>query len=60
MCEVYEVELEDGSKMECNIHHIFKVTWQKDKNNNDIWENVELQEILQHPERDYYIPELDN
>lgn len=53
-CKTYEVELEDGSKAQFHENHICRATYRKDDEGNDIWETVQLKEIMQHPERDWY------
>lgn len=51
--EVYELEMDDGSKMKCGPHHLHNVSYRKDPNGNKIWENVETTFLIDHPELEF-------
>lgn len=55
--ECYEIELEDSRKTRCNAKHLWTVAYRKDKNGRWIWETVETQFMIDHPEIDFYLPD---
>lgn len=57
--DIYELEMDNGKKMWCGIHHLHHVSYRKDENGNKIWEDVETGFILDHPEFDYEFKEVE-
>ena len=55
--DMYEVELEDGKKTSCGLHHLHHISYRKNDNGEMIWENVETEFIINHPEFDFYFQE---
>lgn len=53
--ECYEIELEDGRKTRCNAEHLWKVSWEKDKNKKPIWKIVQTQFMIDYPELEFEI-----
>lgn len=57
--DIYELEMDNGKKMRCGLHHLHHVSYRTNDNGNKIWEDVETQFILDHPEFDYEFQEVD-
>lgn len=55
----YEITLDNGKTIKCNSWHIWKVSFRKDKNGNPIYELVTTQFMIDHPELEFDIPEID-
>lgn len=49
--DIYEIELEDGRKMRCGLHHLHNVTFVE--NGQKVTKAVETQFLLEHPEIDF-------
>ena len=49
--DIYELEMEDGRKMRCGLHHLHNVSYIKD--GKKVTETVETEFLLQHPEIDF-------
>lgn len=57
--EVYELEMEDGKKIKTGPHHLHHVSYRKNEKGNKIWEEVETQFIIDHPELDFEFQEVE-
>lgn len=57
--ETYKITLTDGRSTRCSPDHLWKISWEFDKNNNRIWVIKPLQFILDHPELDIEIWDYD-
>lgn len=53
----YEIELEDGRKTRSSAEHIWYVSYRKDDSDEDIWEHVNTQFMIDNPEFDFDIPD---
>ena len=56
--DIYELEMDNGKKMKCGLHHLHHVSYKKDSDGNKIWEDVETQFLLDHPELDFEFQEV--
>lgn len=56
--DVYELEMDNGKKMRCGPHHLHYVSYRTDDNGNKIWETVETEFILNHPDLDFEFQEV--
>lgn len=56
----YEIELEDGRKTRCNAEHLWKVSWEKDELGQPIWKVVQTQFMIDHPELEFEIFDVDD
>lgn len=56
VADCYEIELEDGRKVRCSDKHLWNVRRTPDSD----WEVVELRYILDHPEYDWEIRDLED
>ena len=56
VADCYEIELEDGRKVRCSAEHLWNVRRTPESD----WEVVNLQYIMDHPEYDWEIRELDD
>lgn len=57
--DVYELEMEDGTKIHLGLHHLNHVSYRKDDKGNPIWEEVETEFILNHPEIEFAFEEME-
>jgi hypothetical protein len=53
----YEIELDDGRKTRCSAQHLWKVSYKKDTTGEKLWEIVDTQFIIDHPELEFELPE---
>jgi hypothetical protein len=53
----YEIELEDGRKTRCSAQHLWKVSSKKDITGEKLWEIVDTQFMIDHPELEFELPE---
>ena len=56
IADCYEIELEDGRKVRCSDKHLWKVR----RSPNSEWEVLNLKYIIEHPEFEWEIIELDD
>lgn len=56
IADCYEIELEDGRKVRCSDKHLWKVR----RSPNSKWEVLNLKYIIEHPEFEWEIIELDD
>lgn len=55
--DIYEIELDDGRKTRCSLHHKWIVAWEKDVNGNWIWKEVTTEFMLSHEDLEFEIYE---
>lgn len=55
--DIYEIELDDGRKARCSLHHKWIVAWEKDTNGNWIWKEVTTEFMLSHEDLEFEIYE---
>lgn len=60
IADCYEIELEDGRTVRCSAQHLWKLSYKKDKKGNPIWEVKDTQFIIDHPEYEFELIELDD
>lgn len=60
VADCYEIELEDGRTVRCSDAHLWKVSWEKDRYGNNIWEVVNTKFILDHPDYEFEIIDLED
>lgn len=60
IADCYEIELEDGRKVRCSDQHLWKVSWKKDDKGNPIWEVVNTKFIINHPDYEFEIIDLND
>lgn len=53
----YEIELDDGRKTRCSAQHLWKVSYRRGVDGEKIWETVNTQFMIDHPELEFEIPE---
>lgn len=56
--DIYELEMDNGKKMRCGLHHLHHVSYRKDINGEKIWDTVETKFILENPDLNYEFQEL--
>ena len=54
-----KITLDNGKTVLCHRDHIWKVSFRKDKDGNPIYELVTTQFMIEHPELEFDIPEVD-
>lgn len=57
--EIYELEMDNGKTLKCGLHHLHYVSYRKNEDGEKIWENVETEFLLQHPELDFEFKEVE-
>ena len=57
--DIYELEMDNGKTMKCGLHHLHHVSYRKGSDGDKIWEDVETQFILEHPDYEYEFLEAD-
>lgn len=57
--DVYEIELACGKTMRCGLHHLHHVSYRKDENGEQIWEDVETIFMIEHPEFSFELQVFD-
>lgn len=57
--DMYEFEMDNGKKITSGLHHIHHVSYRKDENGNNIWDDVETEFILNHPDYDFEFMEVE-
>lgn len=55
--DIYEIELDDGRKTRCSLHHKWIVAWEKDTNGEWIWKEVTTEFMLSHEDLEFEIYE---
>ena len=60
VADCYEIELEDGRTVRCSDAHLWKVSWEKDNYGNNIWKVVNTKFLLDHPDYEFEIIDLDD
>lgn len=58
--DVYEIELACGKTMRCGLHQLHHVSYRKDENGEQIWEDVETIFMIEHPEFSFEFQVFDN
>lgn len=57
--EIFELEMDDGRTLRCGLHHLHYVSYRTDESGEPIWESVETQFLLDHPELDFEFKEME-
>lgn len=55
----FKITLDNGKTVLCHRDHIWKVSYRKDEDGNPVYELVTTQFMIEHPELDFDIPEID-
>lgn len=53
----YEIELDDGRKTRCSAQHLWKVSYRRGVDGEKVWETVNTQFMIDHPELEFEIPD---
>ena len=59
LSDQFKITLDNGKTVLCHRDHIWKVSYRKDKDGNPIYELVTTQFMIEHPELEFDIPEVD-
>lgn len=51
--DIYELEMNNGKKMRCGLHHLHHVSYRKNEHGDKIWEDVETQFLLDHSDYNF-------
>ena len=54
----YEIELDDGRKTRCSAQHLWKVSYRRGIDGEKVWETVNTQFMIDHPELEFEIPDF--